>query len=53
MNLNYLSPKIKAMILDGQQLKGLRLQDILYDVPILGKEQEEKWLGVSDGTVLS
>jgi site-specific DNA recombinase len=44
MSLNYLSPRIQEMILDGKQPKYLKLQDIIYDVPLLWSEQEEKWL---------
>jgi hypothetical protein len=44
MNLNYLSPKIKGMILEGTQPKHLRLQDIIYDVPLSWNEQEERFL---------
>ena len=39
LSLNYLSPKIKAMILDGKQPKILKLQDIIANVPTLWKEQ--------------
>jgi hypothetical protein len=44
INLNYLSPKIKEMILEGTQPKHLRLQDIIRDLPVLWNEQEEKFL---------
>jgi hypothetical protein len=44
MNINYISPKIKEMILDGKQPKHLNLQDIIYDVPLSWIEQEKKWL---------
>jgi DNA invertase Pin-like site-specific DNA recombinase len=41
LKLNYLSPKIKEMILEGRLPKSLKLQDFLHDVPLLWKEQEE------------
>jgi hypothetical protein len=44
INLNYLSPKIKEMILEGTQPKHLRLQDIIYDVPLSWNEQERVFL---------
>lgn len=44
MNLNYLSPKIKEMILDGKQPKHLKLQDLMACIPVLWREQEERWL---------
>jgi hypothetical protein len=43
MNLNYLSPKIKEMILDGTHPKHLKLQDLMEDIPVLWSEQEEKF----------
>lgn len=45
LNLCYLSPRIKEMILDGKLTKCAKLQDIIYDVLVLWKEQEERWLG--------
>jgi hypothetical protein len=44
MNLNYLSPKIKEMILGGTHPKQLKLQDLIYDVPLSWNEQEERFL---------
>ncbi len=44
LNLNYLSPKIKEMILEEKQPKHLKIQDIIYDIPLLWSEQEERWL---------
>jgi hypothetical protein len=44
MNLNYLSPKIKEMILGSTHPKHLKLQDIIYDVPLSWNEQEERFL---------
>jgi hypothetical protein len=44
MNLNYLSPKMKEMIINGKQPKHLRLQDLMNDVPLLWEEQEKKFL---------
>jgi hypothetical protein len=44
INMNYLSPRIRELILDGTQPKYLKLQDIIYDVPLLWSKQEEKWL---------
>jgi hypothetical protein len=41
INLNYLSPKIKEMILDGTFPKHISLQDIFYNTPILWFEQEK------------
>jgi hypothetical protein len=46
MNLNYLSPQIKGMILDGKQPKYLKLQDLMADVPALWGEQEKRFLGL-------
>jgi site-specific DNA recombinase len=44
MRLNYLSPKIKEMIIDGKQPKHLKLQDFMGDIPMLWAEQEEMFL---------
>jgi site-specific DNA recombinase len=44
MNLNYLSPKIKELILDGKHPKHLKLQDLMADIPVLWSEQEEMFL---------
>jgi hypothetical protein len=44
LNLNYLSPKIKEMILDGKQPKHLRLQDLLHNAPLLWGEQEKLFI---------
>jgi hypothetical protein len=44
INLNYLSPKIKEMIIEGTQPKHLRLQDIMEGIPVLWHEQEEGFL---------
>jgi hypothetical protein len=44
MNLNYLSPKMKEMIINGKQPKHLRLQDLMADVPLSWVEQERKLL---------
>jgi hypothetical protein len=41
LNLNYLSPKIKEMILDGKQPKHLKLQALMDGIPVLWSEQEE------------
>jgi hypothetical protein len=41
MNLNYLSPKIKEMILDGKHPKHLKLQDLMEGIPVLWNEQEK------------
>jgi hypothetical protein len=43
LKLNCLSPKIKEMILDGKLPKHLKLQDIIYDIPLLWSEQEERF----------
>jgi hypothetical protein len=43
INLNYLSPKIKEMILDGKQPKHLKLQDLMAGIHVLWLEQEERW----------
>jgi hypothetical protein len=42
--LNYLSPKIKEMIIDGKQPKHLKLQDFMGDIPMLWAEQETMFL---------
>ena len=44
LKLNYISPKIKELIIDGKQPQHLKLQDIIYDVPFDRIEQEAKWL---------
>jgi hypothetical protein len=44
LRLNYLSPKIKEMILDGKLPKHLKLQDLMDGIPVLWREQEEKFL---------
>jgi hypothetical protein len=44
INLNYLSPKIQEMILDGTQPKYIQLQDLIRGIPMLWSEQEKKLL---------
>jgi hypothetical protein len=44
IRLNYLSPKIKVMIIEGTQPKHLKLQDLMEDIPTLWRDQEEKFL---------
>lgn len=44
LKLNFLSPKIKELIIDGKQPQHLKLQDIVYDVPLDWGEQESRWL---------
>ena len=41
INLNYLSPRIKEMIIDGKFPRHTKIQDILYDTPIMWSEQEK------------
>ncbi|MDR1475699.1 MAG: hypothetical protein LBI20_00025 [Holosporales bacterium] len=41
INLNYVSPLIKEMIIDGKFPRHISLQDILYDTPILWSNQEK------------
>jgi hypothetical protein len=42
--LNYLSPKIKEMILEGRRPKHLKLQDLMDGIPVLWRVQEERFL---------
>jgi hypothetical protein len=44
LNLYYLAPKIQETIIDGKQPKGLRLQNLMADVPLSWNEQKEKFL---------
>ena len=44
LGLNYLSPKIQALIIDDNFPKYVKLQDVIYDIPISWHEQEERWL---------
>jgi hypothetical protein len=44
VQLNYLSPRIQEMILDGKQPKYLKLQDIIRGIPVPWSEQEKKFL---------
>jgi len=43
-NLNFISPKIVEIILNGEQPRDLKLQDMLIGkFPALWQEQKEKW----------
>jgi hypothetical protein len=44
LNLRYLSPKLKEMIIEGKQPKHMRLQDLIYEIPLPWVEQEKKFL---------
>lgn len=46
LRLNYLSPIIKEMILDGRQPKDLKLQELMNDLPIIWKDQMDNISGV-------
>jgi hypothetical protein len=43
-NLNFIAPEIVEIILNGEQPKDLKLQDMLYGAaPLVWQEQKEKW----------
>jgi transcriptional accessory protein Tex/SPT6 len=44
MNLNYLSPKIKEMFLEGKQPKRPKSEDRMAQIPLLWSEQEAQFL---------
>jgi hypothetical protein len=44
LRINLLAPKIKEAIIKGEQPKGLKLADIIQNVPILWNEQQEIFL---------
>lgn len=44
LKLNYISPKIKELIIDGKQPQYLKLQDIIYEVPLNWSKQKSRWL---------
>lgn len=41
MRLNFLSPFIKAAILQGNQPKGLKLSELMREMPLLWEVQEK------------
>jgi hypothetical protein len=44
VQLNYISPRIQELILDGKQPKYIQLQDLIRGIPMLWSEQEGRFL---------